>query len=652
MGLDRGTMGPMPGSGPRIDRFSLKDVVHGNRHRSHALNPIVSIRTISGGRTTVAGYQRAGISWVLAMTLAFGPMASVRAAPLTRTDYEACQARDETNFRNAIDAITANALRHELKTVDYDGVVAIEWRQLKLDALIDRRVDQAVSAVRDENSWGSLLQSLASQEQAQKLATAVAERVYQSDDMRKAIEALAVGVGREVGGRIELASQDATAPALDCLKAFIGPRYGTMISGAVTTDAGAGLEMSSKNAGPNIGAGAVLRNSTSGITGVTLLIVRRQMANMARRIGQRIAGSVLSRLVSVVAGGVGLVLIAKDVWDLRHGVLPIIADEMKSKDTKDKVRAEVSRTISSHINDHLGEISRGTADQIVALWRKFKSAHSKALDLAERKPGFRGFLDNLKPDQLAQMDEVVSLVLENEGEPGVLKRLGDGTLETAVKRLPAEALTVARETRSVEEALRWNAIAGDQLFSVLKYELHQRAKPESFSQTSLRQLLALEDRLAIVRLAGLEKSARDTLFDMDALELKRLARSLTGSELATLASYLTGLKATSRKQVLAAVGENPARIIPLKSAAVRDALLASADQQAAINMLLRDGSGTVSEIRNDFQLAWDGRIAPRLILAKHPLVLALIAFGLFVVLLIFRRLVRPRGGPAESTQTS
>ena len=33
----------------------------------------------------------------------------------------------------------------------------------------------------------------------------------------------------------------------------------------------------------------------------------------------------LGRLVSVVAGGVGLVLIAKDIWDFRHGVLPIIA---------------------------------------------------------------------------------------------------------------------------------------------------------------------------------------------------------------------------------------------------------------------------------------------------------------------------------------
>lgn len=606
----------------------------------------------SKGGKQVAGIARAGLSLTLALSLAVTPTASTLAAPLSRADYEACQARDETQFRDAIAAITAKALRKEIDTIDYDSVVAIEWRRLELDTLIDARVDSAVTSVREETSWGRLLQSLASQEQAQKLATAVAERVYQSDDMRKAIEGLAVGVGRDVGGRIELASQEAAGPALECLKAFVGPRYGSMVSRAATMDVGSGLELASESGGPNVGAGAVLKKSTSGITGVTLLIVRRQMANMARRIGQRIAGSILSRLVSVVAGGVGLVLIAKDVWDLRHGVLPIIADEMKSKDTKDKVRAEVARSISGHINDHLDEISRGTADQIVAVWQKFRSAHAQALNLAERKPTFRAFLDGVKPTQLAHLDEIVGLVLEREGEAGVVKRLGDGTLETAVKRLPSEALTIARETRSVDDAIRWHGVANNQLPSVLKYQLHQRARPDSFSNASLARLLALEDRLAIIRLAGIETAARDTLFDLEPAELKRLARSLSEPELATLATYLTGLKQATRERVLVAISADPARMIALRSAAVRDAVMASRDQRAAIDMMLRDGSGSLAEIRADFDNVWQGRIAPWLIVAKHPLVLGLLALGFLVMMLLVRRLVRPRGTTATGSTTS
>lgn len=599
----------------------------------------------------MTGRLRAGVHLALALALALMQVTPAYAVPLTRSDYEACQAQDDAAFRDAVTAITAKALRQETETIDYQSIVAIEWRRQELDALIDARVDEAVTAVREETSWGSLLQSLASQEQAQKLATAVSERVYRSEDMAKAIEKLAAGVGSDVGGRIELAGQQAAGPALECLKAFVGPRYGTMVSTAVTLNAGSDLDIS-QNANAEIGSGTVIKNSASGITGITLLIVRRQMANMARRIGQRIAGSILSRLVSVVAGGVGVVLIAKDVWDLRHGVLPIIADEMKSKSTKDKVRAELARSISTHINDHLDVISRATADQIVAIWHTFRRAHTQALDLADENQSFRTFLDGLPATRLARLDEVISITMEREGKDGVVKRLNNGTLETAVERLPDEAMTIARETRSIDDAIRWQSIAGDQLASVVRLALHQRARPEKFSQKSLSQLLALRDRVAVTRLAGLEPAARATLFELTPDELKRLARSLTESELQTLVSYLTGLKDSNQKRILAAVSDDPARILALKSAQVRDAVLASKDQQAAVELMLRDGSGSLSQIRDDFVMAWEGRIAPRLMVAKHPFVLAMAVLALALVLLLFARLVRPRGSRASGASTS
>ena len=109
-----------------------------------------------------------------------------------------------------------------------------------------------------------------------------------------------------------------------------------------------------------------------GIAGTVVLVVRRQLANMASRIGQRIVGSILSRLVSVVAGGVGLVLIAKDIWDFRHGVLPIVATEMKSKETKDKVREELAKSIAEQINDSVKEISEKTAERVVEIWLEFR----------------------------------------------------------------------------------------------------------------------------------------------------------------------------------------------------------------------------------------------------------------------------------------
>ena len=185
-----------------------------------------------------------------------------------------------------------------------------------------------------------------------------------------------------------------------------------------------------------------------------VLVVRRQLSNMAARIGQRVIGSILSRLVSVVAGGIGLVLIAKDIWDFRHGVLPIVASEMKSKATKDKVREEIAKTISEHIGESLKEISDKTAERVVEIWLEFRRAHAKVLEFADRNEAFKRFLDTIRPSDLPRLDEVVALVLASEGEAGVTKRLGDGTLNVAVTALPPAALDIAREARSLETALQ------------------------------------------------------------------------------------------------------------------------------------------------------------------------------------------------------
>ena len=121
----------------------------------------------------------------------------------------------------------------------------------------------------------------------------------------------------------------------------------------------------------------------------------------------------------MVAGGVGLVLIAKDIWDFRHGVLPIIATEMKSKETKDKVREELAKSIAEQIDDSIKEICDKTAERVVEIWLEFRRAHAKVVELADRQEGFKRFLDTVKPDDLPRLDEVVALVLASEGEAGV-----------------------------------------------------------------------------------------------------------------------------------------------------------------------------------------------------------------------------------------
>lgn len=380
-----------------------------------------------------------------------------------------------------------------------------------------------------------------------------------------------------------------------------------------------------------------------GIAGTVVLVVRRQLSNMAARIGQRVVGSVLSRLVGVVAGGVGLVLIAKDIWDFRHGVLPIISTEMKSKETKDKVRIELAKSIGDQINDSIKEIADKTAERVVEIWTEFRRAHAKVVEFAERQEDFRRFLDTVKADDLPRLDEVVALVLASEGESGVTKRLGDGTLHRAVTALSPAALEIARELRSLETSLQWAAVAGSALPKVVDFEIHRRAKPEAFTQASLQRLLGLQDKLAVTRLASLQPAARNALFELDDIELKKLARTLDEAELDSLSRYLTGLEKPSAQRVLRAVAQTPARMAELARPSVRDAILASRDQAAAVGMMLQAASTLPNPgiLLEHAQLVLEGRISPWLLWAKHAVAMAVTGAVALLLLLIMKRLVMP-----------
>jgi hypothetical protein len=458
--------------------------------------------------------------------------------------------------------------------------------------------------------------------------------------VKTAIEQLAVGVGKNVGRTIEVAAVDAAEPSLQCVQAFLGPRFGTTVARVVSTDAGREFAIDPTSAGATVSSTSVLIESSEGLTGAVILLVRRQLSNMATRVGHRIVGAVLGRLVSVVAGGVGVVLIAKDMWELRSGVMPIIAQEMKSKDTKERVQEELAKTISQQLGEQIGDLASKTADRIIDIWREFRRAHAKVLELTESNAGFKTFIDAARPDQLARIDELVGVISATEGDNGVLKRLQDGTLNTAVNRLSDPGMEIVRETRSIDTALLWTEFAGDKLGSVVAFEMHKRAKPQDFTKTSLARILSLDDRLAAVRLTGISRDARDVLFELDNADLKMLARSLAEPELDTLSRYLTGLQKSASQRVLRAVAQNPTRMQVLASPRVRDAVLASRDQDAAVAMMLRSELlPNPAIVIRDFQQVYDGEVSPTLLWEKHTVLISVVAVLSLLILLILKRVV-------------
>ena len=136
---------------------------------------------------------------------------------------------------------------------------------------------------------------------------------------------------------------------------------------------------------------------------------------------------------------------------------------------------------------------------------------------------------------------------------------------------------------------------------------------------------------------------RDALLELPDNELKALGRRLDTAELDGLSRYLTGLKKTAGDRVLRAVARDPSKMQVLARAPVREAILKSTDQEAAVDIMVRnDGPADLLAIQHDFRLLYDGKVSPWLIWEKHPWPVAIIGIIAAVFLRMFWRLLTPR----------
>jgi hypothetical protein len=249
-------------------------------------------------------------------------------------------------------------------------------------------------------------------------------------------------------------------------------------------------------------------------------------------------------------------------------------------------------------------------------------------------------MDTVRPQNLARLDEVVALIVASEGETGVLRRVGDGTLAQAVEKLSPEAMEIARSERALEPAFRWESLAGDLVPKVVEHEVFRRNKAEEFTRASLRRILSLDDRLAISRLATLKSSEREPLLELPDGELKRIARALDEADLASLSRYMTALERNAGQRLLQAVALTPSKMMLIGSPTVRDAIIASRDQAAAVGMMLRaDGIFDVGVFFEDLAKVRGGAVSPWVLWARYPNMLTAVLVGGLILLLVLWRLL-------------
>ena len=139
------------------------------------------------------------------------------------------------------------------------------------------------------------------------------------------------------------------------------------------------------------------------------------------------------------------------------------------------------------------------------------------------------------------------------------------------------------------------------------------------SKVALDRLLALDDRVAIGRLATLTRGEREPLFELPASDLSRLARALPETDLRALSRYMAVLDKPAGQRLLAAVGLSPAKMATFAAPGVQQAILSSRDQVEAVAVIARsDGIFDFPVFFQDVGSVQAGRISPLLLWARYP----------------------------------
>ncbi len=594
--------------------------------------------------------MRYSIAWMLTWAATAGlicqaPRASfAQQTPVVTIDE--CRNLSDTDVRDRIRELAATNLKPELTSIDYQALVNLYWQKADVNARIDREVDAATAAVRADSSWLDRAYSTVSKSSASRYATAVADRTYNSEGFKSALEEMATGVAKDAGAQIEKATSKVSNPIIACVQKALQSRYGGAVAQVFAQESQKNLETNAGQPAVKIQTSDLLLNNAASISGIVLIVTRNVIAGIVETIGTRIAGVVASRIISSVAGLVGLALIAKDIYEAGEGVFPIVADRMKSDETKTLIKQETAKTIQADITQQAGTIAQETAERIYSVWLDFKQKYNRLLLLAEKSPAFAEFLKDRRLDQLGKLGQIVDILYGSEGEQRVLERVSDGSLNKALLDLSDPGLVIASDQKSIDKALQWTAVAGRDLPRVVDLGIYKWLSPNDLTHENLEKILSLNDKIAVSRIASLDPAQRNVILALPGDQMRDFSRRLNDKELAAFADYERRLEPNAARRLLRSVSENPTVMTELSGEGLRHAIVDSRDQLSALNMILHDDAGLISygRIFKDAEQVRDGNVAYRVFWERYWPSVLIAGFVLLLLLSWLRRLLfgRPR----------
>jgi hypothetical protein len=552
-----------------------------------------------------------------------------------------CRNLADAEVRDRIRDVAATSLKTELAAIDFAALVNKFWAKSDVNARIDREVDAAIALVRADTSWTDRAYSTVSSSAAKGYATAVAEKTYNSQGFKDALNEMATGVAKDAGAQIEKATAKISNPIITCVQTALQSRYGVAIAQVFAQESQKNLEGNAEQQPVKIGASDLVVSNAASISGLVLVVTRRVIGKVVQTVGTRIAGVVASEIVSAVAGIVGLALIAKDIYDAGDGVFPIIAERMKADETKLMIKDDIGKTIQADMSQQVGQIAQETSERIYSVWLDFKQKYNRLLSLSEKNPTFGEFLRDRRLDQLGKLGQIVDILYGTEGEKKLMERVADGSLNRALLDLSDAGLVIAEEQKSIDKALRWSALAGKDLPRVVDLGVYRWLPVEGLTTETLQKILSINDRIAVARIANLDAKSRELILSFPADQMREFARRLNDGQLAAFADYQRNLDAKAAKRLLRAVSDDPSVMLDLTAEGIREGIFGSRDQLAALNMILHDDASlfSYSRVFNDVELVEKGLVSYRVFWERYWVGVLIAGFVLLILLSWLRRLL-------------
>ncbi len=542
-----------------------------------------------------------------------------------------CSAIAEETLQDELNTVTQQIFADQIAALDLDAIIAREWVTLEMDPAMDAAVTQAVARVQSETELWDKFLSAWSPDLARELALAVATYTFDAPALRAQMETLAAAISRAIAAELTVASADSASAALYCMQTFIDKNYSAALVRAFESRVAAATTsaqlVDADAASPDILALVGEHQMALGGVGVIIAaqITRKIMTSVAQRISQRVAGRIVGRVLGRVGATVvplagwliGAGMIAYDLYESRDGALPQIEASLKSATVKAGVRDEIAASIRPELDSETPALARSVANDLFAEWRTVKRTIRQVLELAAEDPAFAEILETLHTqEELAKLVQLVGIVQEAGGRAALNAAVADGALRQ-VLALPDAAVTLVRDSGSLQTALAWHAVVGSRLSQVVALELHKHLTPEQVDLEQLDALLALNDKTAVARLALLPPEAMKTLLQLADVNLTALAKLLTPDELTWLAAQLPALTPAQRNQLVARLLSQPEAIAALRRLGDNATLAAAADVDATISFLTGPQSGL--DYLADAGAVLTGAATPPLFWAKYGL---------------------------------